>query len=158
MKNYFENCHTIEDLKKEYRKLAFQFHPDITKDDGEIMKEINNQYDEATIRIGKELHKNYSIDNEFKDIITALIKLKMENVTIEICGIFIWLTGNTKPYCKELGKDGLGLHWANKKKAWYWKPSWYYMVKHEEWDLNKIRSVYGSTSVKQDQQNDLVYA
>lgn len=41
---YFTNCHTLEDLKAEYRRLAMQNHPDCGGD-AEIMKAINAEYD-----------------------------------------------------------------------------------------------------------------
>lgn len=41
---YFTNCKNLEELKKEYRRLAMIHHPD-RGGDVEIMKEINNEYD-----------------------------------------------------------------------------------------------------------------
>ena len=42
--NYFENISSLEQLKKQYKELALQHHPD-RGGDTEIMKEINNQYE-----------------------------------------------------------------------------------------------------------------
>ena len=42
---YFKNIETLEDLKKQYRALAMQNHPD-RGGDAETMKAINNEYDE----------------------------------------------------------------------------------------------------------------
>ena len=41
---YFTNCKNLEELKKEYRRLAMIHHPD-RGGDVEIMKAINNEYD-----------------------------------------------------------------------------------------------------------------
>lgn len=41
---YFTNCKNLEELKKEFRRLAMIHHPD-RGGDQEIMKEINNEYD-----------------------------------------------------------------------------------------------------------------
>lgn len=41
---YFSNCRTLDELKKEYRRLAMLNHPDRGGDD-ETMKAINNEYD-----------------------------------------------------------------------------------------------------------------
>lgn len=41
---YFTNCRTLDELKKEYRRLAMLHHPD-RGGDTETMKAINNEYD-----------------------------------------------------------------------------------------------------------------
>lgn len=167
---FLKNCTTIEELKKLYKKMAFQLHPDITGGSSENMKQLNNEYDHLYPIIGKQNGKTYrpssvkennynSYDDEFKDIIEKLIHLHMENVTIEVCGWFIYLTGNTKPYKDKLGKNGLKL-WYSPQKGWYYKPSWYKGSRHPVWSMEKIRNVYGSNVVnnRQDQSdNSLVY-
>ena len=40
------------------------------------------------------------------------------DITIEICGTFIWISGNSYPYRKELKE--IGFKWASQKKQWYW--------------------------------------
>ena len=151
--DYFVNCKTIDELKKEYKRLAFICHPDVGGST-EKMQDLNNKYDEAMQSIGKQNNKNYSIDDEYKDIIDALIKLHMENVTIEICGWFIWISGETRQYRKELGAEGLKLNWHVKKNAWYYKPSWYYKKNKNTWDMDKIREAYGSKIVHEEKQTE----
>lgn len=41
---YFKNVNSLEDLKKQFKKLAFKHHPD-RGGDAEIMKAVNNEYD-----------------------------------------------------------------------------------------------------------------
>jgi len=43
---YFKACNTIEELKKEYRKLAMANHPD-NRGDPDTMKAINASYEKA---------------------------------------------------------------------------------------------------------------
>lgn len=43
---YFTICKTLEELKKEYRRLAMLHHPD-RGGDLRIMQAINNEYDKA---------------------------------------------------------------------------------------------------------------
>ena len=55
---YFNNCKSIEDVKKLYKKLCKQYHPDLNKDDTtEIMKQINAEYETAFERF-KNIHES----------------------------------------------------------------------------------------------------
>lgn len=145
----------IGDIKKQYKTLAFKFHPDITgRDTNKEMQEIIAEYEKVLKELGKVKNKNYQLDNEYINIIDALIKLKMENVTIEICGWFIYVHGNTKPYKNALGKEGLKLLWNGKKQAWYYKPSWYQKRNRKAWSMEKIRDVYGSEKVNNEYEQE----
>ena len=53
--------------------------------------------------------------------------------------------GNTKPH-KEAIKAA-GYWWAKKKKAWYFRPPDYKSRNKGDWDMDKIRTKYGSVSV-----------
>ena len=147
---------TIDDIKKQYKKLAFKYHPDLGGSTEE-MQDINNEYEEALKVLSTNTNKNYTYDIDFINIIDALIKLKMQDVTIEICGFFVWVSGNTKPYKNQLGKNGLGLIWHNKNIAWYWKPSWYYKKNKNSWNMDKIRDAYGSTIVNEKEERKTSY-
>lgn len=46
MKKFFEHCHTLDELKREYRRLAMIYHPDCGGTDAE-MQELNAAYEEA---------------------------------------------------------------------------------------------------------------
>lgn len=142
---YFENIKSIEELKKEYRKLAFKYHPD-RGGDAEIMKKINCEYDKM-FSILKETSNNASdheaVDDEFKEVINKIIAF---NLNIEICGSWIWVSGNTKEYRKEL--NSAGLWWARKKQMWYWHPKNELRKKRKATlSIDEIRKKYGSQKV-----------
>jgi hypothetical protein len=69
----------------------------------------------------------------------------LAGITIEVCGAWVWLTGNTKPHKDTL--KAAGFWWAHKKAAWYFRPSDYKSRNKSDWDLDKIRDTYGSTNV-----------
>jgi len=121
---YFNNCKSIEELKKEYKKLAFANHPD-RNGDLEVMKAINVEYEKALnnlkINGSKADKESTEVASEFIEIINNIINL--EGLVIEIVGNWIWITGNTKEH-KEVLKAN-GFYYASKKKAWYLKPSDY---------------------------------
>lgn len=50
---YFASCRTLDELKKEYRRLAMLNHPDRGGDE-ETMKAINNEYDAVCPQHRKE--------------------------------------------------------------------------------------------------------
>ena len=147
---YFNNPQTLEELKKQYRELAFKYHPDCGGSN-EVMKIINNEYDEL-FTILKDIHKTkdgetYTAKQEtsetaeqFKDIINEL--MKMENIIIEIIGCFVWVTGNTKTYKDKLKE--LKFQWHSKKIAWYLKPEDYKKRSHRDYELDEIRAMYGT--------------
>lgn len=147
--NYFDNIKTIEELKKEYRKLAFKHHPD-RGGDAEIMKEINSQYDkmfDVLKQTSNTEADHKAINDEFKDIINKIIGLGLD-LNIEICGSWIWVSGNTKQYKDEL--NSAGLWWANKKKMWYWHSKDEPKKKRKSTlSMNEIREKYGSEKITQ---------
>ena len=113
---YFESCKSKEDAKKLYKKLAFQYHPD-KGGDVEIMKAINNEFDDF-MKNFKEEKKDSKKEYEFKsstyrNLIEKLIKF--DDITIDIVGCFIWITGNTYPIKEELKQ--LGFRYSKNKKS-----------------------------------------
>jgi len=93
---YFNNPQTLEELKKQYRELAFKYHPD-RGGNNEIMKIINYEYDELFKEL-KYIHrtkegetytasqKTSETSEQFKDIINEL--MNMDNIVIETIRLF----------------------------------------------------------------------
>ena len=153
MKNYFENCETQEDAKKQYKKLAKQFHPDINPTQGseEIMKLINVQFENFkpnTYRKGEEFNKYEN--TAIAKIIIELMKL--EGIEIEICGNWLWLDGNTyeqKEEIKAIDTDGkFKARFSGSKKRWYFSPADYRKRSKKAVSMEAIRTMYGSEKMK----------
>ena len=154
MLKYFKDCTSKEECKKLYKKLAFIYHPD-RGGDTETMKAINAEFDyvmENNIfksskkdTSKKDTKKDYDFSSsQFKDIISALVRL--DGLEIEITGCFIWVTGNTYPQ-KDIIKS-LGFRYSKNKKAWYIAPAEYFAQKRsykKSYSMNEIRNKYGST-------------
>ena len=130
--NYFTDCYTVFDIKKRFRELAMKNHPD-KGGDNETMRIILEQYHAAlkandgqtsTGTDGQEHTYYYNHDNEqaVADKISELLKMRMEGVDIALVGTWIWVSGNTKPYKSQLGKNGAKCRWHSKRNMWYWKP------------------------------------
>ena len=142
---YFENVKTTIELKKQYRKQARLLHPDFG---GDVVK-FRMMVEEYDILSEKLLKSNteFRASNDtkesmdiFKNIIDDLLKYDLE---IEICGNWIWFSGNTKEIKEELKK--LGCFWASKKLKWYWRPSEYKANRYKKnLSMYAIRNKYGS--------------
>ena len=56
---YFNNPHTLEELKKQYKALALKYHPDCGGDTA-IMQAVNAEYDELFSRLKNNNNVNVS--------------------------------------------------------------------------------------------------
>lgn len=124
MKHFNPLPETVEQAKKIYRELAKINHPD---KGGElnIMQEINNEYDFICAKIlrGENLsfddyNDQWTSSQMFKEKINAIVNI--EGIIIEIVGLWIWVTGNTRPVKDQIKEAGFWF--ASKKVAWYWRP------------------------------------
>ncbi len=92
---WFKNVTTIEELRKVYRKLLKEYHPDCANGNAEITKEINAEYDllfdklkTSTNSTNKTTDKNNEDENKaFKEILNTITYFDMD---IEIIGEWIW--------------------------------------------------------------------
>jgi len=142
---------TLEELKAQYKQLAKKHHPDRGGDTA-TMQAINAEYDELFPRL-KDVHKTkdgetYTARQEstetadqFKDLISEL--MKMDNITIEVIGCFVWVTGDTKPHKEQL--KALKFKWHTKKLAWYLASDDYRKRSRKDYSLEHIRSMYGTS-------------
>lgn len=147
----FESVNSMDELKKEYRKLAFQYHPD-RGGDAEMMKKVNAAYETALKKLQEQAknenvsasQSSYFEDDGFRDILNKIIHLDLD---IEICWRWIWVSGNTRAH-KETLKNA-GFYWASKKKMWYWRPE-DAKVKYSTGitDMDYIRNMYGSEKIQ----------
>lgn len=113
---YFINVKTIEELKTQYKKLAFQHHPDKGGNE-ETMKIINAEYEILTKALETEKESAAEI-LKYKEVIETLINVP--NIIIEAVGTWIWVSGDTKQ-CKDILKE-LNFKWNRKRELWQRKP------------------------------------
>lgn len=149
---YFADCKTAEELKKAYRAWAKKLHPDLGGN-AEEFKVMQAEYERMWERL-KNVHKTAEgktytakaetteTPQEFINIINFLIRL--EGVNVEICGSWIWASGNTMTHKDTL--KTLGFKWAYKKRAWYYHTEPYRKKSHRELTLDEIRDMFGSQS------------
>jgi hypothetical protein len=160
---YIINRTNEDSIKKQYRNLVRQYHPDINPNiDHSIMAEINAEYEKALTDLyaGKGWDSS-KIDWKI-DLDIEIVKKVMEiqkvshNLDIEICGVWAWITGDTRTYKDAL--KALGCRWCPQKNKWAWhrpqdKKTW----RSKPVDMMTIRWKYGSVDVnKEREENNIV--
>lgn len=149
---YFTKCRTAEELKKEYKQIAKKLHPDNNQDKEaatKIFQAMQQEFAAAWDRL-KNIHVNkdgeqYEKEStetaeEFMILIERLMQLP--NIIIELCGSWIWITGETKPVKEEL--KTLAFKWSSNKAAWYYHKEPYRKRSGKAVSLDRIREMYGS--------------
>lgn len=132
---------TPQTAKTAYRKACKKYHPDVNPAGNEMMKLINQAYDVLKDYSGeiKKQQTNYS--EVLNDALNAVFGL--QGLVIEICGAWVWITGNTREHKAALKEAGF--KWASKKKAWYFRPEEFRSRSKGGTSLEEIREKYGST-------------
>ena len=138
---------TPELVKKAYRQACSKYHPDRNPAGTEMMKAVNAAYEALKDYSGKvEEGTQADYGDELNEALNAIIDL--DGIEIEICGAWVWVTGNTKPHKEALGKKGAGFYFASKKKAWYYRPADWKSASRGNWSLDRIREEHGSQAVR----------
>jgi len=151
---YFKSCSTKEQLRARYKELCKQYHPDLNPDvDITIIQQINSEIDYLINVMPNINGKTWTEDlGAFQDIMPHLIRL--HDVEIEICGSWIWVTGDTKAKREYLKAHGL--KYSGQKKAWYWTERPYHKKSKKSFTLQAIREMYGSRTVKSEQLEEAI--
>ena len=146
---YFKNIKTLEELRKEYKRLVKENHPD-NGGSVEAIKTINVEYEQLFKVLKnsdtKENKKKYNMEEDemLRNVINNIINL---NIDIEICGSWIWVSGNTYVCKAELKQNGF--RWASKKKMWYWHNPEEETRSYGKTTMEDIRTKYGSQVIKE---------
>lgn len=153
---YFTNVNTVDELKRQYKTLAFKHHPN-RGGKVEDMQAINAEYDALFARVqnihetadGKTYTKAQAADvpDDFRKIIDAIISF---DCTIELCGSWLWVF-NAYAYRQQLKE--LGFFWCSSKKAWAWtqEPT----TNKYRLTLEEIRRLHGSEIIKEEEKKRL---
>ena len=155
--NYFQGCINVAQVKTLFRELALRWHPD-RGGDLRTMQTINAQYHEAL----KSLHKSESFDgsgekrtyyyneateNEIMTVVSALLSLRMPNVDIQIIGLYVWVTGDTRAN-KDSIKTVKGMRYHSERQCWFFKPAALnnYKPRFSGKSLDDLADTYGRKS------------
>lgn len=154
----------MDQIKKAYTRLIMEHHPD-RGGTNEDMARINEEYDYLKRRnynIHTAANGNVYTDekedgpdpvtNDFANIIATLLHM---GLSVEVCGTWLWISGDTKPHKDDL--KALGAKWAARKKLWFIAPEGSKNHKHHL-DMDEIRARYGSTTYTRPKAEDAAVA
>jgi len=127
-------------IKKAYQAASSKFHPDRNPAGLEMMKLVNQAFEFLKNEQDFIVENDTNYDEKLNDAINAA--MTMEGVVIEICGLWIWLSGDTRPH-KEAIKEA-GYKWASKKRMWYFRPADYKSSSRGKLNMDEIREKHGS--------------
>ena len=126
-----------------------KFHPDRAGGSNEMMSAVNQAIEAIRewYAAGNDELRSHDKPSGYGDLLAAAIAavVELQGISIEICGSWIWITGDTKPH-KEAFKAA-GFKWGAKKSAWYFRPAGYQSRGRGKWSLDEIREYHGSQSV-----------
>lgn len=151
--NYFSTCKTLDEAKQMFWQLAKIHHPDKGGNTA-TFQEILNQF--HAFKPSKEKftgeYQNFN-SAEYSHIIVQIVHIP--EIKIEICGSWIWISGNTKPYKDVIKKVETGktykVGFSGKKAMWYFSPSGYKKSSARVLNIDEIRNLYGSKEVKKEE-------
>jgi hypothetical protein len=134
--------YTAESIKLSYRKLCSEYHPDRNPLGLHMMQLINAAYEllEGTEGSADEEEESFS-----ENILNALRAVAELGLSIELCGTWIWVSGDTKPH-KEIFKAN-GFKWAPKKCMWYYHSGERKSYSRGKFSMDEIRTMHGSQAV-----------
>ena len=143
----FKGVEGMNEAKKIYKQLAKKLHPDVGGDE-ESFKLLNAIYTDL-IEHKIYFSNDIKIDIELEKIISLI--LHFENITIELVGSWVWVSGDTREIKEKLKE--IGFKWASKKKMWF-----YGEMKGrnpQEKSMEEIKSKYGSETLKSEEKKKI---
>ena len=153
----FDSCNSLEDVKKRFRELIKEYHPDnggnaaaaasILEQYKETLKKFDAWNASRTATASATDFNGTTSATDLADDIAdaAAIACGLDGTTVELCGSWLWVTGNTYVYRSTL--KAAGFKWASKKKAWYFHAGEYRRYNRSDMSLSAIRAKYGAATI-----------
>lgn len=140
----------LDDLKKQYLKLAKKYHPDAGGTTAQF-QDLQNEYEKLFDKIiqgsalnNEQKQTEIQIDEAIREVINKLILI--EGIDIELIGKWLWITGNTYPV-----KDALksaGLIFIKKDNKPYWIYKGVESAGRGKLSIEEIKQKYGSHKIE----------
>lgn len=115
---FFIDCKTKEQARKEFLKLCLLLHPDKGGEHDRFVRMRDEYVYICDILPNDEEQTETSAKSEINlsEMIEKLCRLR--GIEIELCGCWLWVSGDT--YSAKENLKEFGLKYSSKKKCWYW--------------------------------------
>lgn len=159
---------SFEQIKQAYKRMIQKYHPDRNAAGLHIAQAINAAYlflkelnkegklDSYFTRMAEEFQENKKQGNPgIAEVLSVAINkiIHIPGITIEVCGIWVWVSGDTKPIKDQLKQAGF--LWHSKKGMWYFRPEESKYRRSKGFDMETIRMRYGSTTLRPEELKEL---
>jgi len=139
---------SAEDIAAAYKQAALKYHPDRNPAGAEMMKLVNAAHDALT-EPGVDTNAETSEDHfDYADALNGALNaiIHLDGLDIEICGAWVWVSGETYKHRAEL--KAAGFRYASKKKMWNFRPDNWRSKSRGTMAMDDIRETYGSVRPK----------
>ncbi len=149
---------SLEMVKKAYHQACKIYHPDVNPAGTAMMQAVNEAYESLCqetypIKLG-ELDFSINYGEALNEALNSIIHCAA--LVIEICGAWIWVSGETKAN-KEVLKAS-GFQWSQQKGIWYFRPqSQKTRFYRGNSSIDEIRAKYGTEKVNTRFSKELTY-
>tara|TARA_B100001989_G_C24534327_1_gene463463 strand:+ start:1634 stop:2131 length:498 start_codon:yes stop_codon:yes gene_type:complete len=136
---------TQQDIKKAYRTAAHKYHPDRNPAGAEMMKLINAAFEVLKDFTG-DIPESDAQQADYPEALNIALNAihALTGLHIEICGAWVWVSGDTRTHKETL--KAAGFKYASKKKCWYFRPEDWRSKSRGSLSMDEIRGKYGSTN------------
>ena len=138
--NYYPTATGAKNLRLDFKRRAW-IRSMINFNEIKVFESAQGQHNMITFLTKKAENDNRTIDCRSVTCEGSYVATSNQ-ITVEVIGCFVWVSGNTRPYKEAL--RSLGFQWHRKKHCWYKSPNGYRRFGvGTEYSLDRIRSMYG---------------
>jgi len=155
---FFEHVTTLDELRKEYHRLAFIHHPD-KGGDTKTMQTLNDDYERLSFLL---INSNEDFDQSRKEWemeLSEAIQEKLDKIIslagieIELIGNWLWVSGNTFSVRNILKQEGF--FFSHPKAAWYFHQGTYIKKSGVILSMDEMRKLWGQQKIQSEVQEQL---
>ena len=143
---------SANEAKAMFRTLSKTLHPD-KGGSAEEFRAMMSEYESFLQFKGSSFEKSKEEASAMWDFIKEdEFFSSLDDVTVELTGSWIWVSGNTFPH-----KDSLSAHgfrWSKTKEKWYKSPNPLTGKRKRGTDFERIKNTYGYDSIKIEKSNN----